>query len=115
MSRLDRGVRGDGRESHRPSGTSHPDQRADIEQRLNDWPLLARYARDNATYPPPKPGEKRVVFMGDSIDYYAAMVDAHDALRKELSDDGLHPNAAGYKVMAPLSQKAIDGVLDGGH
>lgn len=219
-----------------------PDQRADIEQRLNDWPLLARYARDNATYPPPKPGEKRVVFMGDSItdfwgrpigeffpgrgyinrgisgqttpqmlvrfradvialkpavvvilagtndiagntgasslemiednlasmtelarahgvhvvlasllpvsdyvvkdqtsrrppatiralnawireyaareqlgfiDYHAAMVDADDALRKELSDDGLHPNAAGYKVMAPLTQKAIDGALDG--
>lgn len=47
----------------------HPsvDQRADIEQRLNDWPLLARFARDNATYPPPKPGERRVVFLGDSI------------------------------------------------
>ncbi|WP_448097012.1 SGNH/GDSL hydrolase family protein [Luteibacter yeojuensis] len=221
-----------------------PDQRADIEQRLNDWPLLARYAMDNATYPPPKPGQKRVVFMGDSItdfwgrpigeffpgrgyinrgisgqttpqmlvrfradvialkpavvvilagtndiagntgasslemiednlasmaelarahgirvvlasllpvndylvkdqtsrrppatiralnawireyaareqlvfiDYYAVMVDAHGALRKELSDDGLHPNAAGYKVMAPLSQKAIDGALDSGN
>lgn len=47
----------------------HPtaDQRADIEQRLNDWPLLARFARDNATYPPPKAGERRVVFFGDSI------------------------------------------------
>jgi hypothetical protein len=26
-------------------------QRAGIEQRLNDWPLLARFARDNANYP----------------------------------------------------------------
>jgi lysophospholipase L1-like esterase len=24
-----------------------------------------------------------------------------------LSDDGLHPNAAGYRVMAPLAEKAI--------
>jgi lysophospholipase L1-like esterase len=216
------------------------DQRADIEQRLNDWPLLARFAQDNATYPPPKPGEKRVVFFGDSItdfwgrpvgdffpgknyinrgisgqttpqmlvrfradvialkprvvvilagtndisgntgasslamiednlssmaelarvhgirvvmatllpvsdyvdpmqsrrrpppliralndwirgyaarehvvlvDYYPAMVDASAALKTELSDDGLHPNAQGYAVMAPLAQQAIQTAL----
>ena len=28
-------------------------------------------------------------------------------LRRDLSDDGLHPNAAGYKIMAPLAEKAI--------
>ena len=28
-------------------------------------------------------------------------------LKRELSDEGLHPNAAGYKVMAPLAEKAI--------
>lgn len=216
------------------------DQRADIEQRLNDWPSLARYAKDNATYPPPKPGEKRVVFFGDSItdfwgrtvgdffpgkgyinrgisgqttpqmlvrfradvialkpkvvvilagtndisgntgastlgmiednlssmtelarahgirvviatllpvndyvdatqsarrpprdivalndwirgyamrehlvllDYYPAMADTSAALRKDLSDDGLHPNAQGYAVMAPLAQRAIDAAM----
>jgi len=27
--------------------------------------------------------------------------------RKELTYDGLHPNAAGYDVMAPLAEKAI--------
>jgi lysophospholipase L1-like esterase len=27
-------------------------------------------------------------------------------LRRDLSDDGLHPNAAGYKIMAPLAEKA---------
>ncbi|MET0936725.1 MAG: SGNH/GDSL hydrolase family protein [Luteibacter sp.] len=216
-----------------------PDQRADIEQRLNDWPLLARFARDNATYPAPRPGEERVVFMGDSItdfwgrpvgdffpgktyinrgisgqttpqmlvrfradvialqpkvvvilagtndiagntgpstlamiednlssmaelarahgirvvlatllpvndyvgeqttrrppaqimalnqwirgyaarehlvllDYYPAMADAKAALKKEFSDDGLHPNAQGYAAMAPIAQRAIDTAL----
>jgi lysophospholipase L1-like esterase len=24
-----------------------------------------------------------------------------------LSDEGLHPNVAGYKIMAPLAEKAI--------
>lgn len=220
----------------------HPtaDQKADIEQRLNDWPLLARFARDNATYPPPKPGEKRVVFFGDSItdfwgrpvgeffpgrgyinrgiggqttaqmlvrfradvialrpavvvilagtndiagntgvsslamiednlssmtelaqahgihvvlasllpvsdvvikdqtvhrppsairalnawirsyaasrnlvflDYAPALSDGEGALRREFTDDGLHPNAAGYSVMSPLAQRAIDTAL----
>lgn len=220
----------------------HPtaEQRADIEHLLNDWPDLGRYAKDNAALVPPKPGEMRVVFMGDSItdfwgrsigtffpgqpyvnrgisgqttpqmlirfradvvalepaavvilagtndiagntgpstlamiednltsmidlarahgiqvviasvmpvndnvvkdetvqrppesiralnawikayatrehlvfvDYYAAMVDARGMLRKDLSDDGLHPNAAGYEVMAPLVQSAIDKAL----
>ena len=220
-----------------------PDQRADIEQRLNDWPLLARFAKDNAAYPPPTPGEKRVVFFGDSItdfwgrpvgeffpgkgyinrgisgqttpqmlvrfradvialkprvvvilagtndiagntgastlsmiednlssmtelarvhgirvviatllpvadyvgnaqtarrppscivalntwirgyaarehlpllDYYAIMVDGRGALKRELSDDGLHPNAQGYAVMAPLAQRAIETALKKG-
>jgi lysophospholipase L1-like esterase len=28
-------------------------------------------------------------------------------LKRDLSDEGLHPNAAGYKIMAPLAGKAI--------
>jgi lysophospholipase L1-like esterase len=222
----------------------HPDanQRAGIERVLNDWPALSRYAGENATLPPPAAGEKRVVFMGDSItdswgrsvgeffpgrgfinrgisgqttpqmlvrfradvialkpaavvilagtndiagntgpssvamiednfssmvdlarahgirvvlasilpinnyvtkdqadrrppatiralndwmrdlarrenltfvDYYAAMVDGHGMMKKELSDDGLHPNAAGYAVMTPLALKAITDALSG--
>ena len=35
--------------------------------RLRDWPALARYREANRTLPAPKPGESRVVFMGDSI------------------------------------------------
>src|SRR3954468_4063528 len=37
------------------------------EKTLKDWPNLARCAADNATVQAPKPGEDRVVFMGDSI------------------------------------------------
>jgi acyl-CoA thioesterase I len=41
------------------------------------------------------------------LDYYTALVDNQEMLKKELSDDGLHPNAAGYKLMAPLANAAI--------
>lgn len=42
------------------------------------------------------------------LDYYAAMIDGQGMLRTELSGDDLHPNAAGYAIMAPLAQAAID-------
>lgn len=41
------------------------------------------------------------------LDYFSAMVDEQGLLKKELSEDGLHPNTAGYSVMAPLAEKAI--------
>jgi len=41
------------------------------------------------------------------LDYFSAMVDDKGFLKNELSDDGLHPNADGYKVMAPLAEAAI--------
>lgn len=41
------------------------------------------------------------------LDYFSALVDEHGMLRRDLSEDGLHPNAAGYKIMAPLAEKAI--------
>ncbi len=41
------------------------------------------------------------------LDYYSAMLDDQQLLRKELTYDGLHPNDAGYAVMAPLAEKAI--------
>jgi lysophospholipase L1-like esterase len=41
------------------------------------------------------------------LDYYAALVDDHGMMTRALSDDGLHPNAAGYKIMAPLAEAAI--------
>ena len=45
------------------------------------------------------------------LDYYSAMVDEKGMLKKELTYDGLHPNNAGYEVMAPLAQKAVDAAL----
>lgn len=41
------------------------------------------------------------------LDYFSAMVDDKGMLKRDLSDEGLHPNASGYKVMAPLAEKAI--------
>ena len=35
------------------------------------------------------------------------------ALKPDLNDDGLHPNAAGYAVMAPLAEQAIAQALRG--
>jgi len=41
------------------------------------------------------------------LDYFSAMVDDKGMLKRDLADDGLHPNAAGYKIMAPLAEAAI--------
>jgi lysophospholipase L1-like esterase len=45
------------------------------------------------------------------LDYYPAMIDEQQMLRRELTGDGLHPNAAGYDVMMPLAAKAIASAL----
>jgi len=41
------------------------------------------------------------------LDYFSAMVDDQGMMKKDLADDGLHPNAAGFKIMAPLAEGAI--------
>ena len=41
------------------------------------------------------------------LDYFSAMVDGNGMLKVELTGDGLHPNAAGFAVMAPLAEAAI--------
>jgi lysophospholipase L1-like esterase len=41
------------------------------------------------------------------LDYFSAMVDGRGMLKAELTQDGLHPNAAGFALMAPLAQVAI--------
>ena len=45
------------------------------------------------------------------LDYYSAMMDEKGFLKDELSEDGLHPNAKGYAVMAPLAEAAIAATL----
>ncbi len=57
---------------------------------LNDW--LQQYCAQN-----------RLVY----LDYYSHLVGADGRLRTELAADGLHPNADGYKIMAPLAAQAI--------
>ncbi len=50
------------------------------------------------------------------LDYAAAMADDRGLLRRELAEDGLHPNEAGYAIMAPLAEQAIGKAFhDGGH
>src|ERR1041385_1646176 len=63
---------------------------------LNDW-MKTYVANNKLTY----------------LDYYSAVVDDKGFLKDELSDDGLHPNAKGYEVMAPLAEAAIVRALKG--
>ncbi len=58
--------------------------------RFNEW--LKTYA-----------AEKKAVY----ADYYTATVDAAGFLREGTTNDGLHPNAQGYALMAPVASSAI--------
>jgi len=71
-----------------PKTTLHPIERI---RELNRW--IRTYAREHG-HP--------------YADYYSAMVDATGVLREDLSSDDIHPNAAGYAIMAPIAQAAID-------
>jgi lysophospholipase L1-like esterase len=42
------------------------------------------------------------------VDYYSAMVDQAGWMPADMADDGLHPNAKGYRVMAPIALAAIE-------
>jgi lysophospholipase L1-like esterase len=63
---------------------------------LNKW--MKEYAREHgAVY----------------LDYHSAMADARGGMRSELANDGVHPNEAGYRIMAPLAEQAIQKALRG--
>ena len=47
------------------------------------------------------------------LDYFSAMVDDKGLLKAELSGDDLHPNVAGYQIMGPLVEAAIQKALQG--
>ncbi len=61
---------------------------------LNTW-IQDYAAKHHATY----------------LDYFTPMLDDKGALKKELTDDGLHPNDSGYELILPVAQKAIDSAL----
>ncbi|TAA23746.1 MULTISPECIES: SGNH/GDSL hydrolase family protein [Pseudoxanthomonas] len=61
---------------------------------LNDW--IRQYAqRTGAVY----------------LDYYGALDNGQGGLDAKVSGDGVHPNAAGYAVMAPLALAAVERAL----
>jgi lysophospholipase L1-like esterase len=61
---------------------------------LNDW-LKGYCVNHSVTY----------------LDYYSAMVGPDGGMKAGISFDGVHPNAQGYAIMAPLAQAAIDRTL----
>ena len=42
------------------------------------------------------------------VNYHDAMADGGGMLRDDLTDDGLHPNAKGYRIMAPIAAAALN-------
>jgi lysophospholipase L1-like esterase len=58
--------------------------------RLNEW-MKAYAATAGAVY----------------ADYFSATVDAKGFLKEGISTDGLHPNAAGYSLMVPIVEAAL--------
>jgi lysophospholipase L1-like esterase len=51
--------------------------------------------------------EKGIVY----VDYHTPMKDQRDGLPAKLSEDGVHPNPAGYAIMAPLAEAGIEKAL----
>ena len=41
------------------------------------------------------------------LDLYSSVVDDKKGMKKEYSEDGVHPTVEGYKVMEPLLEEAI--------
>jgi lysophospholipase L1-like esterase len=45
------------------------------------------------------------------VDFHSAMADQRQGLKAGLSPDGVHPNEAGYRVMAPIVERGITEAL----
>ena len=74
-----------------PQTTARPMSRI---RAVNDW--IKKYANDNGHV---------------YLDYFTPMLDATGVMKAELTGDDLHPNAAGYAIMAPLAEAAIQRAL----
>jgi lysophospholipase L1-like esterase len=72
------------------SGDAAKTRTPEAIQRMNNW-LRDYCIRENLIY----------------IDYYSAMAEPSGTMKADLSDDGLNPNARGYRVMSPL---LLDGI-----
>jgi lysophospholipase L1-like esterase len=83
-----------------PVSDYHKDQDPSYERRLQRPPALIKALND---WLQAFCSQRGYVY----LDYYAATVDQATQLQSDLSDDGLHPNAKGYRVMAPLAAAAI--------
>ncbi|MEO7119797.1 MAG: GDSL-type esterase/lipase family protein [Ginsengibacter sp.] len=57
---------------------------------LNKW--IKNYALQNDFY---------------YLDYFSSLVDTRDGMKADYAIDGVHPNAAGYKIMGDLADKMI--------
>lgn len=67
---------------------------ADKIIRLNE--ILKKYAHQN-----------KIIY----LDYFSSMADERNGLKSEYSNDGVHPNEEGYKIMTKLVNNAIVEVL----
>jgi lysophospholipase L1-like esterase len=65
---------------------------------LNDW-LKTFSAQNGHTF----------------VNYFDPTADPEGKLTNDISDDGLHPNSQGYRIMAPLALAAVDKVLAPAH
>ena len=72
---------------HRPQTAARPPEQINA---LNRW--IKSYTEKN-----------HLVY----LDYFSSTVDDRGFFKAEITEDGLHPNAAGYKIMGPLAEKAI--------
>jgi lysophospholipase L1-like esterase len=63
-------------------------------RKVNDW--MKSYASSNGHV---------------YLDYFTPMLDNTGVMKAELTADDLHPNAAGYAIMAPLAEAAIEKAL----
>jgi lysophospholipase L1-like esterase len=76
---------------HRPQTAQRPPEKITA---LNQW-IKDYCARNHFVY----------------LDYFSSTVDDKGFFKSEITNDGLHPNEAGYAIMAPLAQAAIDQAL----
>jgi lysophospholipase L1-like esterase len=83
-----------------PAGTTPPHRIQTVGRpladilRLNSW--MKTYAATSGTI---------------YADYFSAVVDSSGMLKDGLSNDGLHPDAQGYALMAPVAEAAIEKAL----